>query len=254
MQLKDSIVFVTGASSGIGEACARSFAAAGARLLLSARRADRLRALAESLDVPVHALTLDVRDRGAVEDAVAGLPAEWASIDVLVNNAGLARGIEKIHEADVRNWEEMIDTNVKGLLYVSRSIIPGMLARGRGHVVNIGSIAGREPYPGGGVYCGTKAAVASITRSMRMDLLGTPIRVTSVEPGLVETEFSLVRFHGDESRAGRVYSGIDPLTPGDIAEIVLFCVTRPAHVGIADVSVMPTAQASAYHVARRAAD
>lgn len=249
-KLNGKTVFITGASSGIGAACARSFAAHGARLVLAARRLDRLRDLAGSLDIAVHYFALDVRDRAAVEAAVAGLPPELAAIDVLVNNAGLARGVGKIQDADVTDWEEMVDTNVKGLLYVSRAVIAGMVSRQVGHIINIGSLAGHEVYPGGSVYCATKASVKSISQGMRMDLLGTPIRVTSVDPGLVQTEFSEVRFHGDATRAGKVYAGLQPLTADDIADIVLFCATRPPHVDIADVLVMPTAQASAQLVAR----
>lgn len=249
-KLNGKTVFITGASSGIGAACARSFAAHGARLVLAARRLDRLRDLAGSLDIAVHYFALDVRDRAAVEAGVAGLPPDFAAIDVLVNSAGLARGVGKIQDADVTDWEEMVDTNVKGLLYVSRAVIPGMVSRQVGHIINIGSLAGHEVYPGGSVYCATKASVKSISQGMRMDLLGTPIRVTSVDPGLVQTEFSEVRFHGDATRAGKVYAGLQPLTADDIADIVLFCATRPPHVDIADVLVMPTAQASAQLVAR----
>ncbi len=248
--LTGKTVFITGASSGIGAACARSFAAHGARLVLAARRLDRLRDLASSLDAAVHYFALDVRDRAAVEAAVAALPPELAAIDVLLNNAGLARGVGKIQDADVDDWEEMVDTNVKGLLYASRAVIPGMVRRQSGHIINIGSLAGHEVYPGGSVYCATKASVKSISQGMRMDLLGTPIRVTSVDPGLVQTEFSEVRFHGDVIRAGKVYAGLQPLTAEDVADIVLFCATRPPHVDIADVLVMPTAQASAQLVAR----
>lgn len=247
--LRDKIVFITGASSGIGRSAAQAFAREGARILLCARRGERLQALAGELrrehGVPVHAFTLDVRDQPAVAEAIAGLPAEWAAIDVLVNNAGLSRGLDKLHEGLLSDWEEMIDTNVKGLLYVSRAVIPGMVARGRGHVINIGSIAGHEVYPGGNVYCATKFAVNALSRGLRMDLVATPVRVSTVDPGMVETEFSLVRFHGDEERAGGVYKGIQALTPDDVAEAVVFCATRPPHVSIAEMIVMPTAQAAA---------
>ncbi|MEW6367657.1 MAG: SDR family NAD(P)-dependent oxidoreductase [Acidobacteriota bacterium] len=249
--LKDKIVFITGASSGIGEACARAFAADGARLLLAARRLGRLDLLASELAVPTHSISLDVRDRAVVEAAMSELPDEWSAIEILVNSAGLSRGMDKLQEADVHDWEEMIDTNVKGLLYVSRAVIPGMVARGRGHVINLGSVAGFEVYPGGNVYCASKAAVRSISQGLRMDLLGTSIRVTNIEPGMVETEFSLVRFHGDRDRAARVYQGIQPLTAADIAEIAVFCAGRPPHVDIAEVVVMPTAQASATQVYRK---
>jgi 3-hydroxy acid dehydrogenase / malonic semialdehyde reductase len=182
---------------------------------------------------------------------VAGLPSEWAAVDVLVNNAGLSRGLDKLHEGLVSDWEEMIDTNVKGLLYVSRAVVPGMVARGRGHVINIGSIAGHEVYPNGNVYCATKFAVQALSRGLRMDLVATPVRVSSVDPGMVETEFSRVRFHGDEVRAAGVYKGISALTPDDVAEAVVFCATRPPHVSIAEMIVMPTAQASAMLAYRR---
>ncbi len=246
--LKNKVVFVTGASAGIGRSCARAFAAEGAKVLLCARRADRLKALAAELKrefgVPIHHFALDVRDRAAVEKAVAGLPGDWQAIEVLVNNAGLSRGLSKLHEGLVSDWEEMIDTNVKGLLYVSRAVIPGMVARGTGHIINIGSIAGHEVYPNGNVYCATKFAVRALSQGLRLDLNGTPLRVSEVSPGMVETEFSLVRFHGDAARAGKVYEGLKPLTPDDIADAVLVCATRPPHVNIAEMVVMPTAQAS----------
>jgi 3-hydroxy acid dehydrogenase / malonic semialdehyde reductase len=252
--LKDRIVCITGASAGIGEACAKAFAAAGARLLLAARREDRLgdvaRSLAAEYDTPTHRVTLDVRDREAVERAFADLPSEWTAIDVLVNNAGLARGFGKLHEGSIEDWDEMIDTNVKGLLYVSRAVVPGMVARGRGHVVNLGSIAGREAYPNGNVYCATKHAVDALTQGLRMDLVDTPVKVSTVDPGLVETEFSIVRFHGDAERAKKVYDRIDPLTGEDIADAVLYCVTRPAHVVIQQVVMTPVHQASAQVVFR----
>ena len=176
---------------------------------------------------------------------LTALPADWTDIDVLVNSAGLSRGLDKLHEANIEDWEEMIDTNVKGLLYVSRAVIPGMVRRGRGHVINIGSVAGREVYPGGNVYCASKYAERAITRGLRLDLLGTPIRVTTVDPGMVETEFSIVRFHGDEARARKTYEGLKPLKGEDVADAVLFCATRPPHVDVSEVVIMPTAQASA---------
>lgn len=249
--VKDRIVFITGASSGIGEACARAFAAAGARLLLCARRLDRLQALAAELTVPCHCFALDVRDQAAVQSAIAGLPEEWQAIDILINNAGLSRGLTKLHEYDLQDVNEMVDTNVKGLVYVTRAVVPGMVARQRGHVINIGSIAGHAVYPNGAVYCATKAAVKSITEGLKMDLNGTPVRVTSVDPGLVETEFSIVRFHGDVERARKVYEGLRPLTGEDVADVVLYCATRPPHVNINDVVLMPVAQASATLVHRQ---
>lgn len=255
MNLKDKLVFVTGASSGIGRSCARAFALEGARLLLAARRQDRLAALAAEITAEtgaaVHRLSLDVREQPKVEKAIASLPAEWSDVEILVNNAGLSRGLEKLPDGLLSDWEEMIDTNVKGLLYVTTAVLPGMVRRGRGHVINIGSIAGHESYPGGSVYCATKAAVRAMTAGLRMDLVETPVRVSTVDPGMVETEFSLVRFHGDQDRANRVYQGITPLTPDDVAEVVVFCATRPPHVDVAEVLLLPTAQASATLAYRR---
>jgi len=248
-KLTDKIVFVTGASSGIGEACARAFAAEGAKLLMAARRIDKLEDVAtklmEAFDTQTHLVELDVRDRAAVFAAVEALPEQWKAVDVLVNNAGLARGLDKLHEGSVDDWDAMIDTNVKGLLYVSRAVVPLMVARGRGHVINIGSTAGHEAYPGGNVYCGTKAAVGAITKGLRMDVVDTPIRVSTVDPGMVETDFSNVRFHGDTERAKKVYAGIDPLVADDVADAVLYCATRPAHVQINEIILTPTNQASA---------
>ncbi len=243
-------VLITGASAGIGAACARAFAREGARLVLAARRTERLQALAEELGAECHLIALDVRDGEAVASTLAALPAEWAEVDVLVNNAGLGRGMEKLQEGTMADWDEMIDTNVKGLLYTTRALTPGMVARGRGHVVNIGSVAGHEVYPGGAVYCATKHAVGAITRGLRMDLLGTGVRVSTVDPGMVETEFSVVRFKGDEERARRVYAGMTPLTPDDIADAVLWCATRPPHVNIDEIILKPTDQASATLVHR----
>ncbi|UKO98602.1 SDR family oxidoreductase [Nostoc sp. UHCC 0870] len=252
--LKNQIVLITGASSGIGAACAKVFADAGAKLILAARRLDKLQQLVETLNVTsaqVHLIQLDVRDRSAVESAMSSLPPDWSDIDILINNAGLSRGLDKLHEGDYQDWEEMIDTNIKGLLYLTRYVVPGMVNRGRGHVVNIGSIAGHQTYPGGNVYCSTKAAVKAISEGLKQDLLGTPIRVTSVDPGMVETEFSDVRFHGDTERAKKVYQGVTPLTPDDVADVVLFCTTRSPHVNINEVILMPVDQASATLVNRR---
>ena len=247
--LKGRIVCITGASSGIGAACAEEFARAGASLLLVARRKDRLDALAGKLKaqhgIPVHTFCLDVRERQKVELAFNSLEKDWQQIEILLNNAGLSRGLSKLHEGSVQDWEEMIDTNVKGLLYVSRYVIPGMVSRNRGHIINIGSIAGHQTYPGGNVYSASKFAVVGLTRSLKMDLFGTPIRVTNVEPGLVRTEFGAVRFRGDTDRAAKIYEGYKPLEPADVADIVLFCATRPAHVNLLEVLVVPTDQASA---------
>ncbi|WGV23508.1 SDR family oxidoreductase [Halotia branconii] len=255
ISLKNQIILITGASSGIGTACARIFAHEGAKLILAARRLERLQQLADTLakefNIEIHSLQLDVRDRIAVESAISTLPAAWSNIDILINNAGLSRGLDKLHEGDFQNWEEMIDTNIKGLLYLTRYVVPGMVSRGGGHVVNIGSIAGHQTYPGGNVYCGTKAAVKAISEGLKQDLLGTPVRVTSVDPGMVETEFSDVRFHGDTERANKVYQGVTPLTADDVADVIFFCVTRSPHVNINEVILMPVDQASATLVNRR---
>jgi 3-hydroxy acid dehydrogenase / malonic semialdehyde reductase len=247
-KLSGRVVFITGASAGIGEACAVAFAAEGARLLLAARRVEKLEEmrakLMEAGAADVHAIGLDVRDRLAVEKAIAALPAEWSAIDVLVNNAGLSRGLDKLYAGKVDDWDEMIDTNVKGLLYVTRAVVPGMVERGRGHVISMGSTAGEMTYPNGAVYCATKAAEKSINDGLREDLLGTPVRVTSVDPGMVETDFSKVRFHGDEGRAAKVYQGLTPLMPEDVADAIVWAATRPAHVNIARVSITTIDQAN----------
>ena len=255
LSLKDKIVFITGASAGIGEATARAFAAQGARILLCARRVERIEKLARSLGSELQGrrplFRLDVRDQAAVDRAIAALPAEWREIEVLVNNAGLSRGLDKLPGGLLSDWEEMIDTNVKGLLYVTRAVLPGMIERGRGHIINIGSVAGHEVYPAGNVYCASKFAVRALTKGLRLDLNGTPIRVSEVAPGMVETEFSLVRFHGDAERAGKVYQGLTPLGPDDVADAVVWCATRPLHVNVSEVVIWPTAQASTTLVHRR---
>jgi NADP-dependent 3-hydroxy acid dehydrogenase YdfG len=254
--LKGKNVFITGASSGIGEACAEAFAREGAHLVLSARRKERIDALAKKLEnahgIRTLSLQLDVRDNAAVEKAIGALPAPWDRIDILLNNAGLSRGLTKVHTGEIRDWEEMIDTNVKGLLYVTRAVLPAMVTRNSGHVINMGSIAGHELYPNGNVYCASKYAVAAISQGLRMDLLGTNVRVSSVDPGLVQTEFSEVRFRGDRSRAAGTYANMRPLKGEDVAEVVIFCATRPLHVDVAQVIVMPTDQASVNHVHRTA--
>jgi NADP-dependent 3-hydroxy acid dehydrogenase YdfG len=246
--MKDKLVFITGASAGIGAATAMEFARHGARLLLCARRVERLQAMdAELRDAgatDVFSFELDVQSRYEVETALTALPVEWRAIDVLVNNAGLSRGLEKLYMGKFEDWDEMIDTNVKGLLYVTRAVVPGMVERGRGHVVNLGSTAGELAYPNGAVYCGTKAAERLINDGLRQDVLGTPVRVTSVDPGMVETDFSLVRFRGDEERAAKVYKGVKPLTPEDVAEVIVWAVMRPAHVNIARVSMTTVHQAN----------
>ena len=236
-------VFVTGASAGFGEAIARRFAADGARVIISARRSDRIAELAEELGSDVLPLTLDVRDRAAVAGAVSGLPPEFAAIDVLVNNAGLAMGLEPAYEASLDDWDAMIDTNCKGLAYCTRAVLPGMVARGHGHVINLGSIAGTYPYPGGNVYGATKAFVHQFSLDLRSDLQGTGVRVTSVEPGLSGgTEFSVVRFGGDRGKAGQVYEGVHPLEAGDVAEAVHWAASLPSHVNINVIEMMPVAQ------------
>ncbi len=252
MNLKDAVVFVSGASSGIGAACAHAFARQGARLVLAARRTDRLDALRDELaaDADVRVAGLDVRDEGAVSAAVDALPDDWKSIEVLVNNAGLSRGLGPLHEGQLEDWNEMIDTNIKGLLHVDRAVIPLMVARGRGTVIHIGSIAGRQTYLGGNVYCATKHAVRALSDALRLDLLGSGVRVACIDPGMVQTEFSEVRFHGDRERAKAVYRGMTPLTAEDVAEVVIFVSTRPPHVGIAEVLVLPTDQASATQIHR----
>ena len=252
--LTDRIVFITGASSGIGAACAEAFARVGARLLLCARRTDRLATLAGRLrsahDADVHTFSLDVRDADKVTEAITSLPSAWAEIDVLVNNAGLSKALDEVYANKREDIDVMIDTNVKGLLYVTRAVVPGMVDRGRGHIVNIGSTAGHSVYPGGTVYCASKHAVGAITRGLKMDLHGTPIRVSTVDPGLVETEFSIVRFDGDVERADAVYDGVQPLTPADVADAVVYCATRPRHVNISEVILMPVDQSSATMVHR----
>ena len=224
-------------------------------MLLAARRADRLDEIAVRLGrehgVDVRALALDVRDREAVDSAFGGLPADWAAIDVLIANAGLSRGLGPLHEGLHTDWDEMIDTNVKGLLWVDRAVTPGMVRRGQGHVIHIGSIAGRQTYPGGNVYCATKHAVRALTDGLRLDLSGTGVRVTSIDPGLVDTEFSEVRFHGNRDKARAVYRGMTPLSARDVAEAVLFAATRPPHVTVGDLLLLPTDQASATTVHRR---
>ncbi len=246
--LQGKTVLITGASSGIGQACAVAFAGEGARLIIAARRVDRLKRLAADL-VKSHGAEilirkLDVTQRLEVNAVIGKLPRAWRSIDILVNNAGLSRGLDKLQEGDFQDWEEMIDTNVKGLLYVTRAVLPGMVARGSGHVVNIGSIAGHEVYPGGNVYCATKHAVKALNKAMRMDVLGSGIRVTSIDPGMAQTEFSLVRFHGDRGRAAKVYQGLQPLSGADIAEAVVWSCGRPPHVNIEQLIITPTDQAS----------
>jgi NADP-dependent 3-hydroxy acid dehydrogenase YdfG len=238
-------IFITGASSGFGEACARIFARPGNRLVLTARRVDPLLALQEELSgkADVHIIPLDVRDREAIQGAVAALPERFREIDVLLNNAGLALGLEPAHQVNLDDWDTMVDTNIKGLMYCTRFILPGMVARNRGHIVNISSTAGAWPYPGGNVYGGSKAFVTQFSRNLRCDLLGTRVRVTCIQPGMAETEFSKVRFKGDDTLASKVYEGTAPLTAEDIAETVHWAVNRPPHVNINTLEVMSIDQA-----------
>jgi 3-hydroxy acid dehydrogenase/malonic semialdehyde reductase len=248
---KPGTVFVTGASSGFGAAVARRFATSGARIIAAARRADRLKELAAELGPRVLPVTLDVRDRSAVAQTIAGLPQEFAQVDVLVNNAGLALGLNPAQDADLDDWEQMIDTNCKGLVYCTREILPGMVARRRGHVINLGSVAGTYPYPGGNVYGGTKAFVHQFSLDLRSDLHGTGVRVTCVEPGMADTEFSTVRFSGDKAKADAVYAGMQPMTADDIAESIYWAATLPEHVNVNTIELMATAQSFApFQVAR----
>jgi NADP-dependent 3-hydroxy acid dehydrogenase YdfG len=241
-------ILITGASSGIGEGCARKFASQGARLILNARSTDKLRTLAEEMkqkyNSECYVLPFDVRDRDSAAAALNALPEEWKSIDILINNAGLAIGVDKEYEGNPDEWDVMIDTNVKALLSMTRLVVPGMIERGRGHIINIGSIAGDAAYPGGSVYCATKAAVKALSDGLRIDLVDTPLRVTNIKPGLVETNFSVVRFRGDKNKADNVYRGIRPLNGDDIAEVVYFAASAPEHMQVAEILVMPTYQAT----------
>ena len=248
------IVLITGATSGIGEACARQFAKNGDNLILTGRNEARLAAIAaevKSLGAEVLTLAFDVRDREAAKAAIEGLPAEWQEIDVLVNNAGLALGLEPEYEGDSTDWDGMIDTNVKGLLTMTRLIVPGMVARDRGHVINMGSVAGDAAYAGGNVDCATKAAVKALSDGLRIDVANTAVRVTNLKPGLVQTNFSNIRFHGDEERAAGVYKGIKPLTGEDIADVAVYAANAPAHVQIAEVLILATHQASGSVIVRK---
>ena len=253
--LKGKTVLITGASSGIGRACARSFAAAGAKLLLGARRKERLEVLSGEIRVKyqtdVFPIAMDVTQYEALEEGLSGLPPEWKAVEVLVNNAGLSLTLNKLHDADIKDWDTMIDTNVKGLLYVTRLILPGMVERNRGHVINIGSIAGLGAYPGGNVYCATKAAVRILSDGMRMDVFGKGIRVTNIDPGMVKTDFSLVRWKGNQELSDKTYEGVDYLTPEDLAEVIVFCATRPPHVNIGELVITPTDQVSFSMVNRK---
>jgi NADP-dependent 3-hydroxy acid dehydrogenase YdfG len=255
ISLNEKTILVTGASSGVGRACATAFAQAGATLVLVARREERLSALQQNLDdrFGAHSVILaaDISRKGDIERAFAALP-QWArKVDILVNNAGLVKGMESEWETTSPDVDIMVDTNIKGLLTMTRLCLPGMLERGWGHVINLGSISGQEVYPGGSVYCATKFATRALSRGLKMDLLGTPIRVTSIDPGMVESEFSLVRFGGDEERASKVYTGMTPLSPEDVADAVVYAATRPPHVNISEMLILPTEQASTQLIHRR---
>lgn len=247
--LKGKTVFITGASSGIGKSCAYTFGKAGANLIINARRKNLIDEIADDIrkkfGVKVYAYKLDITKRDDVINSIKTLPVEFKNIDILINNAGLARGLNKFYEDNPDDWEEMIDTNVKGLLYATHAILPGMIEKKGGHIINIGSIAGREAYPKGAVYCATKHAVDAITRSLRMDTIDKNILVSTIDAGLVETNFSKVRFNGDEEKAKNMYKGLTPLTGDDIADAVLYCATRPLHVNIAEITLLAARQASA---------
>jgi 3-hydroxy acid dehydrogenase / malonic semialdehyde reductase len=254
--MKNKTVFITGASSGIGKACAEIFAKNGANLVLCARRYEILKKYAAELENKYHchvyAFELDVRDHQAVKEKINSIPEKWQTIDVLINNAGLAAGRDKFQDASFEDWETMIDTNIKGLLYVTRAVLPEMIKRNQGYIINIGSIAGHEAYPMGNVYCATKFGVNALTRGLKMDLVDTNIRVSTVDPGMVETEFSMVRFKGDKERAKKVYAGLKSLTADDVADAVFYCASRPAHVNILEMIIVPSAQASVSVVHRKA--
>ncbi len=253
--IKNKIVLITGASSGFGYATAKLLGQNGAKLIIAARRVEKLKKLADELNktegISSYVLELDVRNQKSVENAIKNLPENWKSIDILINNAGLSRGLDKLHEGSIQDWEEMIDTNVKGLLYVSRAVIPGMVKRNTGHVINIGSIAGHEVYPKGNVYCASKHAVDAITKGMRLDLNGTKVKVTTIDPGLAETEFSIVRYRGDKEKAKSTYNGIESLSAEDVADAVLYAVTRRENFVIAEMILLPLNQASAQVVNRK---
>lgn len=248
-------VLITGASAGIGKSCAFQFAEAGANVLICARRIERLNEIADEIrnkfQVNVHPFKMDVTNYDEVKSTLSSLPEEWKRIDILVNNAGLARSLDKVYEYDVNDWEEMINTNIKGVLYVTRTVVTGMVERGSGHIINIGSTAGHEAYGGGGVYCGTKHFINAISKGFKIDLLGTGVRVSSVDPGMVETEFSIVRFHGDKERADNVYKGLTPLTPDDVADAVLYCATRPPHVNINEIILTSKDQGNSFVALRK---
>ncbi|HUX60751.1 MAG TPA: SDR family NAD(P)-dependent oxidoreductase [Ignavibacteriaceae bacterium] len=253
--LQGKTIFITGASSGIGKACAEAFAKEGSHLILAARRADRLLDISKDLANRYGAKTktyqLDVRNQAEVKNTVSSFLDDFKKIDILINNAGLAKGFSKIYEGNILHWEEMIDTNIKGLLYVTREILPLMIENGSGHVINIGSTAGHDVYQNGNVYCATKFAVNALTQSIRIDVLDKNIKVSTVDPGMVETEFSLVRYSGDNEKAKNTYKGVKPLTAEDVASAVLFCASQPEHVNINEIIITPSIQASSNHIFRK---
>lgn len=252
--VKDKTVLITGATSGIGEACAHAFAEQGARLILCARRKQRLDKIADTLrethQVEIYTIELDVTQPKQVAQSIEQLPQQWQAIDILINNAGLAAGLDKFQDADLNDWERMIDTNVKGLLYVTKAVIGTMVKRDTGHIINVGSIAGHNVYPKGNVYCASKHAVGAITKGLKLDLAGTQVRVSTVDPGIVATEFYQVRFHGDIEKSDAVLKSLTPLSPADVADAIVYCATRPAHVNINEIIMMPTEQGSAGAVAK----
>ncbi len=253
--LKNKIVLITGASSGIGQACALAFAKEGANLMLAARRLNRLKTIASSItkqyNSKILTIELDVRNYEKVKSTISSLQEDWKQIDVLINNAGLARGYSRLYEGEVEHWEEMIDTNIKGLLYITRQVLPSMAERENGHVINIGSTAGHDVYQNGNVYCATKFAVSALTQSIRLDVLDKNVRVSTVDPGMVRTEFSDVRFSGDKEKVEKVYEGVIPLSAEDVAEAVIFCATRPSYVNINEIIITSTAQASSTQIYRK---
>lgn len=254
--LKNKIVFISGASSGIGKACAHAFAAEGAKLILAARRKEKLEQLAselkENFNAEIKILSFDIQKYQEIKESFASLPKEWKNVDILINSAGLAQGMHKLQEGNPDDWDVMINTNIKGLLYLTREILPYMVKRESGHIINLGSTAGHDVYPSGNVYCATKFAVNAISQSLRIDVLDKSIKVSSVDPGMVETEFSVIRFSGDVERAKNVYKGVDPLTADDVADAILYCATRPKHVNINEIILTPIAQAQSNFVVRKA--
>ncbi len=252
--LQGKTVLITGASAGIGESCAIAFAKERAKLILVARRKNKVdelaRKLSDKFNIDVHTSLLDVRDRAQVKNVVANLPSEFTEVDILINNAGLARGVETVAEGNYDNWDEMIDTNIKGMLNVTRAILPGMIERNRGHIIYLGSTAGHMAYTGAGVYCATKFSVRAISDTIRIEVVGTGVKVTSVDPGAVETDFSKVRFFGDEEKAAKVYQGFTPLTAEDVAESIIFCATRPKHANINELIITSTSQANSLVIHR----